>query len=335
MPYTDDQKGQRKSFQTEMGKKEDIMDNVIVTRNLCKTYGRKEAVSGINMHIRKGEIYGFIGRNGSGKSTTLKLLSGLANPTGGEISVFGGSLKDEAVRRRMGVLIESAGLDPDKSAYENMLLKAIMMGIINPGTEIRELLTKVGLDPNDKKCTRKFSMGMKQRLGIAMALLGGPDLLLLDEPINGLDPEGMNAIRSYLVELNEKRGMTILVSSHILGELSKMATCFGIIKDGCLIQELTSEELNARCRDYLYLKTGDTKTASVILEQRLGITDYEVRPDGEIRIFQETDSAAVTQEMAKAGVDVYSVYAHQQDLEGYFIELMGQEEKQQGGRHHA
>lgn len=317
------------------------MENVIITRDLCKTYGRKEALSGINMHVRRGEIYGFIGRNGSGKSTTLKLLSGLANPTGGEISVFGGSLKDEAVRRRMGVLIETAGIDPDKSAYENMALKAIMMGIVEPEKEIRELLTRVGLDPRDKKCTKKFSMGMKQRLGIAMALLGGPDLLLLDEPINGLDPEGMNEIRSYLMELNEKNGMTILVSSHILGELSKMATCFGIIKDGCLIQELTSEELNIRCRDYLYLKTGDPKTASVILEQRLGITDYEVRPDGEIRIFEEADPSAVTQEMAKSGVNVYAVYSHQQDLEGYFIELMGQEEKQperagqKGGKRHA
>lgn len=316
------------------------MENVIETQNLCKKYGKKTAVSAMNMHVKQGDIYGFIGRNGSGKSTTLKMLCGLAWPSEGSIRVFGKSLSQASVRRRIGVLIESAGLEPGKTAYENMLLKAMLMGIADPDTEILKTLKLVGLNPEDKKKTKQFSMGMKQRLGIAMALLGGPDLLILDEPINGLDPEGMNEIRSLFMELNEKKGITILVSSHILGELSKMATRYGIIKDGCLIQEISSQELTSRCRDYLYLKVQDAKAAVALLEEKLGIRDYEVHPEGEIRIFQEADSASVTQVMAGSGIAVYAVYAHQQDLEGYFLSLMGQETKerkafQKGGRRHA
>ena len=164
------------------------------------------------------------------------------------------------------------------------------MGIVDPEKQICQLLRLVRLNPGDKKKARHFSMGMKQRLGIAMALLGGPDLLILDEPINGLDPEGMNEVRRILMDLNRKKGITILISSHILGELSKMATRYGIIKDGCLIQELSSEELNDKCRDYLCVKTADSKKASVLLEQQLGLSRYEVHPNGEIRIYQKLDS---------------------------------------------
>lgn len=316
------------------------MNYIIKTQDLCKSYGRKAAVAELNMHVQQGDIYGFIGRNGSGKSTTLKMLCGLAHPTQGDIRLFGSSPQQENVRKRIGVLIENAGLEPGKSAYENMLLKAMLMGLVNPDKEIRRLLLLVGLNPKDKKCTKHFSMGMKQRLGIAMALLGGPDLLILDEPINGLDPEGMNEIRQLLVELNQKKGITILVSSHILGELSKMATRYGIIKDGRLIKEISEEELTAQCKDYLCLKVQEPKAAAVLLEQKLGLHDYEVRPDGELRIFQESDSAAVTAVMADAGIAVYAVYMHQQDLEEYFLELMGKETQEnplrkKGGKTHA
>lgn len=315
------------------------MKDVIVTQNLTKMYGDKAAVSSMDMHVKQGDIYGFIGRNGSGKSTTLKMLCGLAFPTQGSIRIFGQSLSRESVRKRIGVLIESPGLEGGRSAYENMYLKASLMGIVDPDKEIRELLTHTGLNPDNKKLVKRYSMGMKQRLGIAMALLGGPDLLILDEPINGLDPEGMNQLRSLLVDLNQKKGVTILVSSHILGELSKMATRYGIIKDGCLVKEISKEELSAECKDYLYLKTSDSKMAAVLLEEKLRIRNYEVRPEGEIRIYQKADSGQITTVMTSAGISVFAIYGHQQDLEGYFLDLMGKESKtgssKKGGRRHA
>lgn len=316
-----------------------MMKDVIVTQNLTKMYGDKAAVSSMDMHVKQGDIYGFIGRNGSGKSTTLKMLCGLAFPTQGSIRVFGQSLSRESVRKRIGVLIESPGLEGGRSAYENMYLKASLMGIVDPDKEIRELLTLTGLNPDNKKLVKRYSMGMKQRLGIVMALLGGPDLLILDEPINGLDPEGMNQLRSLLVDLNQKKGVTILVSSHILGELSKMATRYGIIKDGCLVKEISKEELSAECKDYLYLKTSDSKMAAVLLEEKLRIRNYEVRPEGEIRIYQKADSGQITTVMTSAGISVFAIYGHQQDLEGYFLDLMGKESKtgssKKGGRRHA
>ena len=316
-----------------------MMKDVIVTQNLTKMYGDKAAVSSMDMHVKQGDIYGFIGRNGSGKSTTLKMLCGLAFPTQGSIRVFGQSLSQESVRKRIGVLIESPGLEPGRSAYENMYLKASLMGIVDPDKEIRELLTLTGLNPDNKKLVKRYSMGMKQRLGIAMALLGGPDLLILDEPINGLDPEGMNQLRTLLVDLNQKKGVTILVSSHILGELSKMATRYGIIKDGCLVKEISKEELSAECKDYLYLKTSDSKMSAVLLEEKLGIRNYEVRPEGEIRIYQKADSGQITTVMTSAGISVFAIYGHQQDLEGYFLDLIGKESKtgssKKGGRRHA
>lgn len=315
------------------------MEYIIETKNLCKSYEKKAAVTSLNMHVPSGEIYGFIGRNGSGKSTTLKMLCGLVHPTEGSIRLFGETMLQDAVYRRIGVLIETAGLEPGCTAYENMLYKAMFMGIVEPKKQIQELLTQVGLEPENKKKVKQFSMGMKQRLGIAMALLGGPDLLILDEPINGLDPEGMNQIRNLLVDLNQKKGITILISSHILGELEKMATHYGILKDGYLVKEISREDLISQCKDYLYLKVQDSQMAAVVLEQQLGLCDYEVHPDGEIRIFQNLSPAHITSALSKAGISVYAIYPHQQDLEGYFMELMGQDTQKsssrKGGRHHA
>lgn len=299
---------------------------VIATSALTKVYGQKRAVDHLDMTVQQGDIYGFIGRNGSGKSTTLKLLCGLARPTGGEVRLFGQPVTSEAARRRVGVLVESAGLYPNQSARENMLLKAACMGLVKPEPTVDSLLRLVGLDPADKKHAKRFSMGMKQRLGIALALLGGPDLLLLDEPINGLDPEGIQELRSLLVRLNQEKGITLVVSSHILGELAKIATRYGILKDGTMVQQLTAEELSARCKDYLHLRVADPKAAVVVLEQALGLKKYEVRPEGEVRIYDQADAARVSAALAEAKVPVQEIYLHGQDLEGYFLELMGGEE---------
>ena len=297
--------------------------DVICTNGLCKAYGGKTAVDHSDMHVRQGEIYGFIGRNGSGKSTTLKLLCGIAAPTGGEVRLFGKPVEDPSARRRLGVLVETPGIYSDKSGFENMMLKACCLGIVKPEALIGELLTMVGLKPSDRRKTKKYSMGMKQRLGIAMALLGGPDVLILDEPINGLDPEGMSKLRQILLNLNQKKGMTIIVSSHILGELEKIATCYGIIKDGRMVREITSEELIQKCKDYLCVQVDDAKGAAVILEEQLGIKNYEVHPDGELRIFDFSESTAVAFALAEGKIAVKSIYLHRQDLEDYFLELMG------------
>lgn len=296
---------------------------VIKTAALTKAYGAKRAVDHLDMTVRQGDIYGFIGRNGSGKSTTMKMLCGLATPTEGEVRLFGKPVDDPAARRRVGALVESAGLYGDCSAHENLMLKATCMGLVDGDRQCRDLLGLVGLEGSSKQHVKKFSMGMKQRLGVALALLGSPDLLLLDEPINGLDPEGIQEIRQLLLRLNRENGITLLVSSHILGELSKIATCYGILKDGRLVEQLTAEELQARCRDYLHLRVADAKTAAVLLEQELGVHQYEVRPEGEIRVYDAVDAARVTAVLSAHGVAVAEIYLHGQDLEGYFLELMG------------
>ncbi len=296
---------------------------VVRTMSLSKKYQGKNAVDHVTMTVKQGAIYGFIGRNGAGKSTTLKMLCGLAKPTSGDIQIFGTTLQNTVTRKRIGMLIEQAGIYPNFTAYENMKLKANYLGVIDPDLKIRELLALFHLEEQKKKKIKQFSMGMKQRLGIAMALLGNPDLLILDEPINGLDPEGILEIRQMLKRFNEENRITMIISSHILGELSKIATDYGIIKDGKLIEQISAKELEAKCNDYIYLKTPDTKRAVVALEEKLGIRHYEIRPDGEIRIYERNNQ--ISKVLLEQGIVVEELFRHQQDLERYFLELMGGE----------
>lgn len=297
------------------------IDYAVKTKNLSKLYQNKAAVSQLNMEVQAGDIYGFIGPNGAGKSTTLKMLCGLVHPTEGEISLFGSSVNDETIRRRIGILIEDAGLYPNLSARENMILKANCQGITDMH-KVDELLDMMQLSGTGKKKTAHFSMGMKQRLGIAMALLGNPDLLILDEPINGLDPEGIREIRLFLKRLNEETGKTIIISSHILGELSKLATKYGIIKEGKLIQQLSKEELEDQCQDYLLLKVDQTDRAVAVLSEKLPEADYEIFDQGQLRLFHFTDSGAVTTLLVQNGITVNACSLHQKDLEHYFLDLM-------------
>ena len=296
---------------------------VVRTMSLSKKYQGKNAVDHVTMPVKQGAIYGFIGRNGAGKSTTLKMLCGLAKPTSGDIQIFGTTLQNTVTRKRIGMLIEQAGIYPNFTAYENMKLKANYLGVIDPDLKIRELLALFHLEEQKKKKIKQFSMGMKQRLGIAMALLGNPDLLILDEPINGLDPEGILEIRQMLKRFNEENRITMIISSHILGELSKIATDYGIIKDGKLIEQISAKELEAKCNDYIHLKTPDTKRAVVALEEKLGIRHYEIRPDGEIRIYERNNQ--ISKVLLEQGIVVEELFRHQQDLERYFLELMGGE----------
>ena len=297
--------------------------SVIQTMGLSKRYKDRWAVDHLDLRVEQGDIYGFIGQNGAGKSTTLKLLCGLARPTQGEALIFGKPVRDSVARRRVGALIEQPGLFPDLSGRENLRLCATLLGLDSPERQVEEILKTVGLAPKEKKPVRHYSMGMKQRLGVALALLGGPDLLLLDEPINGLDPEGIREMRELLLRLNRERGLTILVSSHILGELSKIATRYGIIQEGRLMEQITAAELEQKCTDYLHLKADQPQKAAALLERELHLTRWEMRPEGELRIYEAVDAKAVGQLLTQAGIAVVEMGLHRQDLEGYFLERMG------------
>ena len=296
---------------------------VIQTTDLSKRYKDRWAVDHLDLRVEQGDIYGFIGQNGAGKSTTLKLLCGLARPTQGEALIFGKPVRDSVARRRVGALIEQPGLYPDLSGRENLRLYAALLGLDSPERQVKEILETVGLAPGEKKPVRHYSMGMKQRLGVGLALLGGPDLLLLDEPINGLDPEGIREMRELLLRLNRERGLTILVSSHILGELSKLATRYGIIQQGRMVEQITAGELAQKCTDYLHLRAEQPQKAAALLERALHLTRWEMRPEGEIRIYEAADPRAVGQILTQTGIAVEEMGLHRQDLEGYFLERMG------------
>ena len=298
-----------------------MKEYVVETIGLTKQYPHQKAVRHLNMKVEKGAIYGFIGRNGAGKTTTLKMLCGLSKPSEGELHLFQDQYPMHTYRR-IGALIEHAGLYPNLSASDHMKLKAMGMGL-HDESQIEELLTLFQLHHTGKKTVKHFSLGMKQRLGIAMALLGQPDLLLLDEPINGLDPEGIREIRNTLRKLNEEKGMTIIISSHILEELDKLATHYGIIKDGELIEQISARELIEKCKNYLAIRVDDVKKASVILEQELHIHAYEIMADGELHVFDEHRNAQINTVLQQRGIHISSLYERKQDLESYFLNKIG------------
>lgn len=301
------------------------MEYVLNTNGLTKIFSKQTAVDHVSLHIKRGEIYGFIGRNGAGKTTFMKMISGLSVPTAGEITLFGeegaGAKKHYG---RIGNLIEAPGLYPAMTGEQNLRCKSIALGIHKPDYE-KELLDMVGLGNVGKKKVKKYSLGMKQRLGIAMALLGGPDFLVLDEPINGLDPQGIAEIRDVLLRLKDEQGMTIMISSHILEELSKVADTFGIINEGKLVQELSQEELTEICSDYIELRVDDTARASTVIE-RMGFADYKVLGDNTICIYEQLDrSAELNTELVKAGCMVSQMQVVQEKLEEYFLKITGGE----------
>lgn len=298
--------------------------SAIETIALTKIYGEKAAVKGLDLKIREGEIYGFIGRNGAGKSTTLKMICGIAAPTQGEIRLFGKPVSDPVVRRRLGVLIESAGVYPHMTARQNVVMKAKCMGLADE-KGVDDVLGMTGLADAGKKKVKHFSMGMKQRLGVALALLGNPDLLVLDEPINGLDPEGIRELRQLIQKLHEE-GKTILISSHILGELSKISTNYGIIKDGEMIEQLTREELEEKCQDYFQIEVEDLKRALAHIQEAFPGVQAEVADTRIIRLYGVGDGAEVNRLLIENQIPVYASGFHHMDLEEYFLNRM------EGGR---
>ena len=265
--------------------------NVIETSGLTKAFGGKMAVDQFDMHVGQGDIYGFIGRNGAGKSTVMRMLAGLAEPTGGEMRVFGSSPCEAGASRRIGALIESPGLYGSMSATDNLMMKALALGLADPKDKVRDLLDLTGLGSVGSKATKNFSMGMKQRLGLALALLGSPDLLLLDEPLNGLDPEGAREIRRLIMRLNDERGITVVVSSHVLEQLGKMATRYGVIREGRMVRELTAAEVDQECSDFLQLEAANPALALAVLQERFAGLRFQSMPGGAIRLFGGADAA--------------------------------------------
>lgn len=298
---------------------------VLKTYNITKKYGEQLAVDNVNMTIKKGDIYGFIGQNGAGKTTLIRLITGLIHKSGGEIELLGANEENELNKARtmVGSLIESHSLYTNMTARENLEVSRLVRNI--PGKKcIDEVLELVGLKDVEKKKVKNFSLGMRQRLGIANALMGNPKLLILDEPINGLDPMGIVEIRELLKKINKEKDMTILISSHILSELSELATTYGIISNGKLIEEITAKQLSEKCRQYIDLKVDDTARAVILLERELGISDYEVLEDSNIKVFSNLDNVGeVNSLLSRSGIIVESISVKGENLEEYFMNKVG------------
>ena len=291
----------------------------IETNRLSKAFHRINAVQDLNLKVPEGSIYGFIGENGSGKSTTEKLICGLLVPSGGEIRLYGRHYTDAGSRARMGVLIENPGCFPNSTVYQNLMMQALNININNPKAEVERVLKLVSMAGAAGRKFRQCSLGMKQRLGVAQSLLGRPRMLILDEPINGLDADGMRIVRETLIELNREEGVTILISSHILGELSKIATHYGIIRNGTLIKEMHESEMSGECRDYVFMKTGNDMLAVSILSQKYREIEQK---DGGIRVYDETESANVGGLMYANGIPVNEITFNKIGLEEYYLKVM-------------
>lgn len=300
-----------------------MMSNIITTTDLTKFYGKQRACEKINIHVKKGEIYGLIGRNGAGKTTILRIISGLSYATGGEYSINGKRGKELAAeKRQIGTLIEAPGLFPDMTAYENLKIKCIAVGK-NDKEYIYDLLSLVGLKNAADKKTKQFSLGMRQRLGIALALAGDPDIIILDEPINGLDPQGIAEIREILFKLSKEKNITIILSSHILDELSKIADSYGIIHEGFLLEEMTAEQLNEKCGEFIVLRTDENQKAAQILRE-MNITKFTFADEFTIKITSsDIGTENIVEKLVSAGIKVKEIFINRLTLEEYYLSRTG------------
>lgn len=299
------------------------MEYILTTNGLSKQYKNFKALDNLTMHVPKGAIYGFVGRNGAGKTTLIRLICGLQEPTQGSFTLYGVDNTDRAIaksRRRMGAVVETPSIYLDMTAEENLRQQYQILGL--PSYEgISELLKLVGLEHTGKKKAKNFSLGMKQRLGIAVALAGDPDFLVLDEPTNGLDPQGIIEMRELILKLNREHQITVLISSHILDELSRLATHYGIIDNGRMVKELSAEELHAACRKCLHVEVTDTIPLARALDT-MGL-DYKVLSQNEADIYAKVNISQLTMALAKEGGELLSVQERDESLESYFVSLVG------------
>lgn len=299
------------------------MDFCLTTDALCKQYGHFKALHNLSMHVPKGSIYGFVGKNGAGKTTLIRLICGLQKPTSGGYSLYGiKNTEDKIVksRRRMGAVVESPSIYSDLTAEENLKEQYQILGI--PSFEnIPELLKLVGLENTGNKKAKNFSLGMKQRLGIAIALAGEPDFLVLDEPVNGLDPQGIIEMRELILKLNRERQITVLISSHILDELSRLATHYGFIDNGHIVKEISARELESACRKCMRIQVSDTKILSRVLDSM--DIEYEVLSNTLADVYAKMNISQLVLTLADEKCDIISVQEHDESLESYYVSLVG------------
>ena len=297
--------------------------NAIEIKGLKKSFRGMYALNGLNMTVPVGSIYGFIGENGSGKSTTEKLICGHLVKDSGSIRLFGKDYEDAGVRAKVGALIENAGCFPGSSIYMNLKMQCLNLGIENSDEEISRVLKIVRMEKHRELKFKKCSLGMKQRVGIAMALLGNPALLILDEPINGLDTDGMRIMREILVDITQNYNCTVLISSHILGELEKIATHYGIIRQGKMIQELSAKEMEARARVFVSLKVLEVTKAMMLLGKKYKDIRQE---EGYIRVYDEEDVEGIIKNLMDNNIIPSEIRKNKVGLEEYYIELMSNKE---------
>lgn len=299
------------------------MDYILTTNALTKQYKQFKALNGLSMHVPKGAIYGFVGKNGAGKTTLIRLICGLQEPTSGSYTLYGVENSEKNIvksRRRMGAVVETPSIYLDMTAEDNLKEQYRILGVPS-FDDIPKLLKLVGLENTGKKKAKNFSLGMKQRLGIAIALAGNPDFLVLDEPTNGLDPQGIIEIRELILKLNREHQITVLISSHILDELSRLATHYGIIDEGHMMKELSAEELEAACRKCIRVEVSDTKALIRVLDTMK--VDYKILSDTQADVFAKVNITQLTLALAKEGCEVVSVQERDESLESYYISLVG------------
>ncbi len=299
------------------------MDYVLKTNALSKSYGHFKALNGLSMNVPKGAIYGFVGKNGAGKTTLIRLICGLQNPSSGDYILYGRKNMEKEIvksRRRMGAVVETPSIYMDMTAEENLKQQYRILGL--PSFDgMHEILELVGLDDTGKKKARNFSLGMRQRLGIAIALVGDPDFLVLDEPVNGLDPQGIIEIRELILKLNRERQITVLISSHILDELSKLATYYGFIDNGSIVKEVSAAELEKTCRKCVHMEVSDTKVLAHVLDKMK--VEYKIFSDTEADVFAKIKISQLTLELSKVNCEVISMQEKDESLESYYISLVG------------
>ena len=301
------------------------MEYILETNGLTKVFGKKKALDNVSIHVAPGEIYGLVGQNGAGKTTLMKITGGLSHASSGSYSIYGKTGRElYPYTRKRGLLIEDPGLLLNEDGIENLKLKGIVMGVKDKN-EPKRLMELVGLGDALKLKTKKYSFGMKQRLGLALALVGDPELIILDEPINGFDPQGINSVRELILK-KHKEGKTFIISSHILGELSKIATKYGFINNGKIIEENTAEELLEKCKSKIELIPDNVPKAVTILE-KIGFKDYKVMDDGVINIYEQIDRTGdITNALAAESVATLEICKKYEELEDYYVKLVGGKE---------
>lgn len=300
------------------------MEYILETNNLEKRYKNFKALSNLNMHVEKGSIYGLIGKNGAGKTTLMRLICGLQKPSNGSYKIGGIPYKNKKIiemRKMMGAIIENSSAYLDMTAEENLKEQYKVIGLPFNLDNIKELLNLVGLNKVEKKKVKKFSLGMKQRLGIAIALIGNPNFLILDEPINGLDPEGIIEVRELILKLNKEKGITFLISSHYLDELSKIATHYGFLNNGQIIQEITSDKLEENCKKRLEINLSNMKECIKYLDEKN--ISYEVVSEQLINIYSKVNITEITIALSKRNCIINEFHEKEETLENYYINLIG------------